>query len=335
MATHTISLITCAYNPSEEIFKRVLDAVSKLDRSNVEAEYIIVDNNSKIPVEKLNYVQEFLKENSWARVVLEKEPGLTAARICGYNQSTADLLLFIDDDVELASDYLQKAVSLFGTRPDAGACNAGRIEVDYISTPKGWFIKKGKSYFQQSDLASDIWGSEKNPADFTPFGTGLCLRRDVFRLYKGKVENKEFSLSDRIGNKTTSCGDSQIVICAVELNYKIGRSPMLRLNHLVSDSKATTAYLRRLNFGLNYSFQLFKKESVPEVYSARNRFSIFFKVFVYNTIHLIPQFDFRTYRITMAGTLGACHADFKIQKKGIPVWLSFFSWLFGIDNTSY
>jgi len=58
-------------------------------------------------------------------------------------------------------------------------------------------------------------------------------------------------------------------------------------------------------------------------------------VFVYNTIHLIPRFDFKSYRISIIGTLGACHADFEIQRKRIPFWLSFFSWMFGINIAGY
>lgn len=335
MSTHTISLITCAYNPSEEVFQKVLDAVSKLDRSNIEAEYIIVDNNSKTPLEQLNYVQRFLKENGWAKVVSEKEPGLTAARICGYNYSVADLLLFIDDDVELATDYLQNIVSLNEQMHSVGAWNAGVIQVKYMKAVKRWYFKKGRTYYQESDSNESLWGSAKTHKNYTPFGTGLCIKRNVFDTYYQKVKNQEYLLTDRIGTQTMSCGDTQIVHCALFLNYCIGRSHLLKLNHLVSEEKARISYLSKLQFGLEYSMQFFKKQSTPEVYQPINRIFKVFKIISYNTVSLIPYFDFRTYRITISGIIGACVADFRIQNRGIPFWLKAIAFVFKLDITGY
>ena len=44
--------------------------------------------------------------------LLENEPGLTAARVRGINESEGELLVFVDDDNLLADDYLERAVEI-------------------------------------------------------------------------------------------------------------------------------------------------------------------------------------------------------------------------------
>jgi glycosyltransferase involved in cell wall biosynthesis len=335
MSDFFVSIITCTYNPSEDVFYRVLRAVAQLNRTGIETEYVIIDNNSKQPVASLSYVAAFLKENSWARVIVENEPGLTAARICGYTNTRHEVLLFVDDDVELAADYLQNIASLFKNYPQVGAWNAGSIEVDYIEKPEAWFLTKGKAYFQQSAIQENCWGNSRVPAPYTPFGTGLCIKRDAFALYADKVKNKDYNLTDRVGGKMSSGGDSQMVLCAIALNYNVGRSPFLKLHHLVSPAKATVDYVVNLSFGLAYSFQVFKKEAVPEVYKPLNQFGSVIKVIIHNTLHLLPGFDFKSYRAVIADRLGIALADYRMQNRKTPVWLKMSFFIFGIKAKGY
>jgi glycosyltransferase involved in cell wall biosynthesis len=71
-------------------------------------EYLIIDNNS----------QPSLAENvdlgwhPYARVVREEQLGLTAARLRGIKESTAALLVFVDDDNVLAADFLEQAIAI-------------------------------------------------------------------------------------------------------------------------------------------------------------------------------------------------------------------------------
>ena len=42
----SFSIIVCTYNPNFEIFKRLIQAISKFEYAQIEYEVIIVDNNS-------------------------------------------------------------------------------------------------------------------------------------------------------------------------------------------------------------------------------------------------------------------------------------------------
>lgn len=334
MNSFSVSIITCTYNPSSEVFSKVLNAITQLDSKNLEFEYIIVDNNSQPAVTNQTFVRDFLTLNKWAKIVVEKKPGLNEARICGFNHSRYNVILFVDDDVELEPEYLDGLLKLNTLYPGWGAWNAGIISVGYMINPGKWFSTKGKLFFQESNIKNTIYGNDKEPTNYWPFGTGLIIRREIFEEYKKRVNNKIYSLSGRLGAKMASCEDSQMVHCALSMNYSVGRSGLLKLTHLTPASKMSIKYLMKLNFGLAYSFQYFKKETIPWNYNVMSS-KAFLKIFVYNTIHLIPSFDFESYKINMMWSAGSYFADSKIKDKKPPVWFRIFLVLFKVDYSSY
>ena len=309
---------------------RVLTAIRQLELTGIEVEYIIVDNNSTKPVEELGYVREFLQSVPWARVVLEEKPGLTPARIKGVNEAVFDAVLFVDDDVALHADYLQAVSKIADQFPKVGAWNAGIIQVKFLAEPGKWFREKGKFYFQESTLTETITGNSKTPAGYTPFGTGLYIRKEVFSVYQDKIRNGVYSMSDRVGNSTSSCGDSQIVLCALDCNFSIGRTPALKLEHLVSEKKSTLSYLKRLSYGIHYSFQFLKKESIPEIYSPNLSTGRTIKAIIYNLYTSVGKLDFRAFYLKSVSVLGAHVADLDINNRKRSWLVRFLLKLFSI-----
>ncbi|MEY4573241.1 MAG: hypothetical protein RLZ10_2525, partial [Bacteroidota bacterium] len=102
----SFSIIICSYNPELNIFKRLLDAILNFNSRSPAHEIIIIDNNSQPSIQSNSVVQSFLLNKPNSRLIQEKIPGLTAARIAGISNSKYEWIIFFDDDNEPASDYL-------------------------------------------------------------------------------------------------------------------------------------------------------------------------------------------------------------------------------------
>src|ERR1700722_2249773 len=98
-----VSVIICSHNPRENYLRRVLDALRAQTLPAQEWELLLVDNASTEPL-----AGRF--DLSWhpnARHVREEKTGLTPARLRGIAEANGELLVFVDDDNVLRSDYLQ------------------------------------------------------------------------------------------------------------------------------------------------------------------------------------------------------------------------------------
>src|ERR1700761_1057420 len=108
MSNFGITVIVCAHNPRRDFLKRTLDALNTQTLPKQQWEFLLIDNVSKEPLEKY-------WDLSWhphARHVCENELGLTAARLRGIKESSGELLIFVDDDNLLATNYLEQAQRL-------------------------------------------------------------------------------------------------------------------------------------------------------------------------------------------------------------------------------
>src|SRR6266571_8013370 len=108
-----LSVIICCHNPRMDYLARVLKALKAQTLSTDNWELLVVDNTSKDPVSASHDI-------SWhpdARHVCERKLGLTHARLRGIAESSADLLVFVDDDNLLEPDYLERAIAIGQTWP--------------------------------------------------------------------------------------------------------------------------------------------------------------------------------------------------------------------------
>lgn len=324
-----ISIIVCTYNPDEQIFKRVLTALAKaVSTANNNVECILIDNNSNVTLSAEDYVQQFLKLTGSSKLVIEKKQGLTQARIRGIKEAQFDHILFVDDDNELAADYLVQCIRLKEQYPFIAAFNAGIIAVEYIGQVDAWFQKKGLEHFQSSDIPFTVWGNDSSSYRHWPFGTGMLVKKEVCNRYLEKVEAGVFTLTDRKGTVLTSGGDGQLVSCAIEMGYGIGRARELSLRHLIAARKATIHYLTKMDYGIYYSNEWFLKECFP----ASLRFisgTKAVKLFIFSTLRAgiaaTRQFDFKSFSIQLAALAGRISGNREANGKSIPFWLKWFT----------
>lgn len=246
---NSFSIIICTHNPDEDIIQKLLTAIINFTTTSPKHEIIIVDNNSHPDLQSSPLISDFLLRKSNARVIQEKTPGLTAARIAGIKAAQFDWLVFFDDDNEPSDDYLIEANKAILTDGRIAAWGPGNINVFYTAGGDKW-LESEKELFQQRNHPESVFGWAKETADYYPDGTGLVLLKEVALKYVEKVEKFVYTLSDRKGKSLSSGGDLQIVLTATNCGYGAGRSSGLKLTHNINKKKTSLKYLIRMCFGV-------------------------------------------------------------------------------------
>jgi hypothetical protein len=209
---------------------------------------LIVDNLSDRSVSSAN-------DLSWhqnARAVWEPILGLTPARLRGIRESRADLLVFVDDDNVLATDYLERAVALAEEYPCLGAWS-GQCLPEFDVAPPEW-TRRYWGTLCIREFGKDVWSNLPLLPETMPCGAGLCVRRQVAMRYLELHDGGARSMIlDRVGTSLLSGGDNDLAACACDLNLGVGLFCALKLIHLMPPERLTEDYLCRLVEGIEYS----------------------------------------------------------------------------------
>jgi hypothetical protein len=251
-----IAIAICTHNPDERLLGRVLAAVaSQQIPAGTNVECIIVDNNSETPVATLSSVENFLRQCSWAQVVIEPKQGLSYARIAAIDHTTAPNVMFVDDDNEPAPDYIATALRILSANACIGVIGPGKVVVDFVDSVDDWFVARFRHHFQEKDYSGLAYGcAGAGWTDYYPPGSCMVVRREVLMAYRAGFLAGQLSASDRAGPSLASGGDTQIVWEAVKMGMAAGISSELRIKHMIPAKRSTLAYMKRLCFGTSSSY---------------------------------------------------------------------------------
>lgn len=259
------SIIVCTHNPENIIFGKLINSLKQLiiDKSFC-VEFILVDNNSVVPITQSSIVCNFMNSKRDVKVLHEKKSGLTWARIAGFKNAKYEWIVFFDDDNEPAADYLNGAVEIINKYQNVGAWGPGIIDVKFNSKVSK-FAFNHKELFQQRFMSETIIDNVRWEQSAYPYGTGMVVRKNVLlEYYKNVIEGK-YSMTDRIGNSLVSGGDIQILLTAIKIGYYAGSSPCLKLVHNIDVKKTKFTKMLKLKFSLSAS----AIKSYNEVFSDR------------------------------------------------------------------
>lgn len=244
-----VSVIVPAHNPDPDRLARVLAALAGQSLADGAWELILVDNASSPPVGV--DLAAFAGRRVPARIVIEPQLGLTAARARGFAESRAPLVAMIDDDNIVAPDFLEAAIRFAGEHPQVGTFG-GRVVPVYEMPPPTWFPKTGinlgcRDFGPLPEIIPALPRPTAYPAH-APVGAGMVLRREVADLYRAHVARiGPLAQSDRRGRELASGGDCEIVLVGLHGGWATAYAPSLRLDHVIPASRLAPAYLARLN----------------------------------------------------------------------------------------
>jgi len=315
------SIIICTYNPDEAIFRRCLNAVSKLQSNGLEIEVIIVDNNSNIPLSKIDYVNSFLINLPFSKLLVAKEQGLSYARRAGILEAKGKHIVFFDDDNEPDADYLEALRYLNLQYPHVGAWGPGHIEVDFISGIDSHLLKVAKQEFQDRHEKDIVYSNQRSWQGCYPFGTGLSIRREFCIAYIEGIASGHFTLSGRKENELTSGEDTQMVFLVISKGAAAGVAPSLSLTHMVPQKRTTPEYLKRLSYGVSVCYSTCILEVFPgEIHRIESNLVSprKFKIKVLKKLYRLLFNSKIEKSLTLISYIGAVSGDYIALKRPVP-----------------
>lgn len=243
-----LSVILCTHNPRSDYLGQVLNALKRQSLSYQNWELLVVDNKSHFAVQKSI-------DLSWhpSSVIFREEMlGLVHARIAGICKSKGEVIVFVDDDNVLFSDYLEQVVSISNQYSFLGAWG-GDIQGKFEVSPPFWF----NSYLGLlgiRDVKRNTWSNYLDHQRSTPCGAGMCIRRVVALKYLELVKSCSIHIYlGRVGGRLTSAEDSDIALTATDIGMGTGLFSSLKLIHLIPSERLQASYLLRIMEGISFS----------------------------------------------------------------------------------
>jgi glycosyltransferase involved in cell wall biosynthesis len=263
------SVIICTHNPCEDYLRRVLEALNKQTLCKDQWELLLIDNASAEPLSGKYDI-------SWhpnARHVREEELGLTPARLRGIREAVGEILVFVDDDNIIDTNYLSVAAQIHSSNPALGCFGAGIIRPEFEITPSADILPFTR-HLALRNTQTIIWSNDplRRPR---PCGAGLCVTKELAIRYHKVISKVDgYSIFDRRGVELFSGGDDEFTFIACQMGLGHGVFPDLCLTHLIPAHRITKKYLLRLREGIAFSSVLLKKRYGIEVFEPESEPSL-------------------------------------------------------------
>jgi len=234
-----ITTIICTYNRAESL-RRTLTTLVEVERPpGVDWETILVDNNS---TDNTAQVCSEFQGRLPLRYAMEQKRGKSIALNTAIGLSTADLLLFTDDDVDFDPRWLTGYADAAARMPDVPFF-VGRILARLEGKPPPWSAKHAHSLLAQLSVHFDA-GTAECPME-AAYGANMAIRAEVFR--RGISFRSHLG---PVGPKRISSEDAQLF---QDIQASSGPNigvyvPAALLFHRTVRSRMTESYVRKWFF---------------------------------------------------------------------------------------
>jgi glycosyltransferase involved in cell wall biosynthesis len=215
-------------------------------------ELLLIDNASS---ESLTSTTLDLSWHPHALLFREEKLGLASARLRGMQEARADLMVFVDDDNVLATNYLSEAIRIKRDWPILGVWGSGTIVPEFEVEPAAHLREfLGMLVFRNDNRAE--WSNVLRRPGVWAWGPGQCVRANVALAYRHYFENSAIKLTGRTGGKLFGGEDGEMCFVAYNIGLGVGTFPELKLTHLIPKEKLSETYLIRLAQGNGTTGQL-------------------------------------------------------------------------------
>jgi len=252
-----ISIIICCYNSARRLPDTLLK-ISELNQDNcIPWEIIVVNNLSTdgtVNVAKTEW-EKYRRNGVDFIIVNENTPGLNFARSKGAKLAKFNWLLYCDDDNWLDIDYLSNFKKIIDSNKELKMVCCGISKAIYEKPPKKWFYNYQHlcAVFNINDYGYDYRISKDLSDECDVCGAGMFVQKDLIISY---FNDEGYIISDRIGKKLNSGGDTDLVNYFLKKKYMIGQYAKLRIQHFIPVKRTTRFYILCLAEGMTYSSQM-------------------------------------------------------------------------------
>lgn len=242
-----LSLIIPTHNRSERLIA-ALESVIRQDLPAADWECVVVSNNSTDDTVARfgDFAARYPGLN--LRLVTEDGPGVSYARNRGIAETSAPLLVFIDDDERINPGFLRAYADFFEAHPDAVVAG-GRIVAEYVTGRPAWLSK-----YTEMPIANPMdFGDAVRPfpAGRVPGGGNMAFRRSAALRYGG------FDPSlGRVGRMLIGGEENDFFERLMRGGETCWYVPGAVMWHIIPPEKLTESYFRRLCYNVGVSQRL-------------------------------------------------------------------------------
>jgi len=246
-----ITVIICAHNPRPDYLGLTLQGLRSQTLPLSSWELILIHNAS-------DKCLETTVDLSWhplGRHVREEDLGLMPARLRGAAEARGDLLVYVDDDNVLSTNYLQSALELLHEFPWLGTFGAATISPQYELEPEPR-LRYYCGILALRDGGKDLFTNLPILTQAKPLGAGMCVRKEIalaLQTSHRSVAGKSF------GRRGTNCmggEDFEFSLKATDLGFGYGVFARLSLIHLIPAKRTRFDYLLRIHEETSFSVEL-------------------------------------------------------------------------------
>ena len=242
-----LSLIIPTHNRSKRLIA-ALESVIRQDLPAADWECVVVSNNSTDDTVARfgDFAARYPGLN--LRLVTEDGPGVSYARNRGIAETSAPLLVFIDDDERINPGFLRAYADFFDAHPDAVVAG-GRIIAEYVTGRPAWLSK-----YTEMPIANPMdFGDAVRPfpAGRVPGGGNMAFRRSAALRYGG------FDPSlGRVGRMLIGGEENDFFERLMRGGETCWYVPGAVMWHIIPPEKLTESYFRRLCYNVGVSQRL-------------------------------------------------------------------------------
>lgn len=229
-----LTVALCTYNRAD-FLRQTLAGLARQNFPRDQFEVLVIDNNSLDHTATV--VAEFANSNPAPRHVLETQQGLDYARNRAIAEARGDIIIFGDDDILVAPDWLTQLLTPFSTAQSGliGAVGGEVIPVFPDGLPP-WVAEWHAPLAFRKDAGP-------LPSRHSPMGANLAIPREVF----ARVGIFHPAL-DRAAGNYFSGGDSEMVRRIRAAGLEIWFAPRAAVRHQMPASRTTFRYAARHAF---------------------------------------------------------------------------------------
>ncbi len=238
-----ISVILCTYNRERYLYNVLHSIAAGTYR---DYEIILVNNNSTDGTEA--ETKRFQQDHPHVavRYCIELKQGLSHARNRGIQESRGDILVYVDDDALVSTEYLQTYAEFFQRTPQAQSAG-GPILPRYDQCEEPQWMSHYTRLLVTGQL--DLGSTEREfPKGAYPGGGNAAYRKIVFDQVG--LFNPELG---RKGNSLIGAEEKDLFDKMTSRGIRFYYLPTAILYHLIPPTKLTDDYFNRLTYSIGVS----------------------------------------------------------------------------------
>ncbi len=228
------TIAICTWNGARRIGS-TLESLAAMDRHvDHDWELLVVDNNS---TDDTRDVCESYADRIPLRVIAESQQGHSFSRNCAVDHAAGEYLVWTDDDVQVAPDWLNVYREAVDQYPQA-AFFGGKIQPCFQHRVPAWVNQNWeicRGVFAERDLGDERF--EIRTLEQLPFGANFVTRTEVQRQFR---YNPNFG---RVATGVRGFDEIDVLSRMLDAGHTGFWIPEARLEHLIPESRTSLKYL--------------------------------------------------------------------------------------------